>query len=424
MKKKNISTVDSEQDSCIPKTIEANADFLNLISDIIFRIDTEGMFTYLNKAVKELGYEPETLIGKHFNYIIHPDDIDKISRSDVLVRYINIKTGDNNAPKLFDERRTRTRVTKDLVFRLKPKNHQGKTSKELELLNPVYGEVMSSGEYVPDVSSTKKKFIGSVGIIRNVTARIKEMEQKDRLTNQIYQSQKMEAIGQLAGGIAHDFNNLLGSISGYAEIIRKKYSDNDPKLGRYSKSILSSAYRAAELTDKLLTFARKGNYKSTKANVHQIISDAFELIKHSIDENISINMELHAENHTINGEPNQIQNAIINIFLNAKDAMAEGGKLSITTSNIMLDREFLKSYKTNILSGDYILITIEDTGIGMDEPVKSRIFEPYYTTKEFGKGTGLGLACVYGVIEYHRGLITVESEPDKGSTFYIYFPIS
>ena len=190
MKKKNISTVDSEQDSCIPKTIEANADFLNLISDIIFRIDTEGMFTYLNKAVKELGYEPETLIGKHFNYIIHPDDIDKISRSDVLVRYINIKTGDNNAPKLFDERRTRTRVTKDLVFRLKPKNHQGKTSKELELLNPVYGEVMSSGEYVPDVSSTKKKFIGSVGIIRNVTARIKEMEQKDRLTNQIYQSQK------------------------------------------------------------------------------------------------------------------------------------------------------------------------------------------------------------------------------------------
>lgn len=424
MKKKNISTVDSEQDSCIPKTIEANADFLNLISDIIFRIDTEGMFTYLNEAVKELGYEPETLIGKHFNYIIHPDDIDKISRSDVLVRYINIKTGDNNAPKLFYERRTRSRATKDLVFRLKPKNHQGKTSKELELLNPVYGEVMSSGEYVPDVSSTKKKFIGSVGIIRNVTARIKEMEQKDRLTNQIYQSQKMEAIGQLAGGIAHDFNNLLGSISGYAEIIRKKYSDNDPKLGRYSKSILSSAYRAAELTDKLLTFARKGNYKSTKANIHQIISDAFELIKHSIDENISINMELHAENHTINGEPNQIQNAIINIFLNAKDAMAEGGKLSITTSNIMLDREFLKSYKTNILSGDYILITIEDTGIGMDEPVKSRIFEPYYTTKEFGKGTGLGLACVYGVIEYHRGLITVESEPDKGSTFYIYFPIS
>ncbi|MGD9201951.1 MAG: ATP-binding protein [Chitinispirillia bacterium] len=424
--KKNTNNYSNsnEQNFSVPKNIETDAAFLNLISDIIFRIDTKGKFVYVNNGVKNLGYEPEMLIGKHFSDIIHPDDIDKITRSNILDRYKNKKTGSKNSPKLFDERRTRNRATKDLVFRLIPKKHQGKTSRELELHNSIYGEVMSSGEYIPDVSSSKKKFIGSVGIIRNITDRIQHFEQKEKLNEQIFQSQKMEAIGQLAGGIAHDFNNLLGSISGYAELIRRKYSDKDPKLEKYSKSILSSAYRAATMTDKLLTFARKGNYQSVKANIHEIISDVLELTKCSIDDNILINLELNAEDPILNGEPNQIKNAVINIILNAKDAMPEGGKLFIRTRNKFLEKEFLRPLKGIILSGNYILLTIEDTGVGIDESIKPKIFEPFFTTKDIGEGTGLGLACVYGVMEYHRGLITVESKPGKGAKFYLYFPVS
>ncbi len=261
-----------------------------------------------------------------------------------------------------------------------------------------------------------------LGICRDIAARKQAELEKMNLEEQFRTLHKMEAIGQLAGGIAHDFNNILGAISGYAELIKQKYS-SDQRLEKYSTMILSAATRASDLTNKLLTFSRRGKLETTPFSTHSVLVDLLDLLERTIDKRIRIKRELMARKPIVCGDPAQFQTAIMNIALNARDAMAEGGDLLLRTEDIQIDENFSKQKAYSISPGPYIKITVSDSGTGMDEKTLSKIFEPFFTTKEQGKGTGLGLASVYGAIKSHNGYIEAQSELGKGSVFSIYLPV-
>ncbi len=263
-----------------------------------------------------------------------------------------------------------------------------------------------------------------LGIARDISKRKHVEEEKIKLEEQLFQAQKMEAIGQLAGGIAHDFNNMLGAISGYADMIKRKFSDGNPKLEKYVNRILDAALRSADLTNKLLTFARKGKHQVAIINIHDAIQGVINLFEHTIDKRITISTALNAKPPMVVGDNTQIQNAILNIAVNALDAMPEGGGLTFATSIEKLDDLFVASRPYKINPGTYLKLSISDTGVGMDEVTQNHIFEPFFTTKDPGKGTGLGLASVYGTVKSHEGFIEVGSKINQGSTFTIYLPIT
>lgn len=261
---------------------------------------------------------------------------------------------------------------------------------------------------------------------RVISARFTESEiQRERssMDQQFRVSQKMEAVGQLAGGIAHDFNNILGAVAGYAEMINRKFGALDPKLEKYSASIISAARRAADLTSKLLAFARRGKYQAVKINVHDAVNEVVRILHQTISEKISVEKTLEAPNPAVIGDPTQIQNALLNIAFNARDALPDGGTISFHTENITLDERFMKSHTYSVKAGRYFLLTIADNGVGMESAVRERIFEPFFTTKEVGKGSGLGLASVYGTVKAHDGYVDVETDLGKGSIFKIYLPV-
>ncbi|HAE37245.1 MAG TPA: hypothetical protein DCG57_01250 [Candidatus Riflebacteria bacterium] len=238
------------------------------------------------------------------------------------------------------------------------------------------------------------------------------------LEERVRQGEKMEAIGQLAGGVAHDFNNQLSGILGYAELLAKKL-DNEPQLKKMAESIMTSALRSADLTRQLLAFARKGKFVSTPVDTHHLIAEVISLLQHSIDRRITIIQQLEAEIPVVAGDPGQLQNAILNLAINARDAMPDGGTLSFFTANI----DFHEKVRGHDLPpGSYLQICVTDTGTGMNEEVKSRLFEPFFTTKQHGKGTGLGLAASYGAIKNHGGAISVYTEMHKGTTFRVLLP--
>jgi PAS domain S-box-containing protein len=255
-----------------------------------------------------------------------------------------------------------------------------------------------------------------LGFVTDIT-KIKEIEE------QLRQSEKMQAIGQLAGGVAHDFNNQLAGILGYAELLNEEVTDN-PDLSSYSRHIITAARRSADLTRQLLAFARKGKYLSVQCDLHQILQEAIDLLRRSIDKRITIDPHLNATCRYATGDPSQLQNALLNIGINARDAMPDGGTLSFHTEEIRLTPEKCDDSAFDILPGDFICISITDTGIGMSSEVQAHMFEPFFTTKEMGHGIGMGLAAVYGTIKNHRGLIEVESSPDIGTCFRIYLPLA
>jgi signal transduction histidine kinase len=244
-----------------------------------------------------------------------------------------------------------------------------------------------------------------------------------RLQEQLHQSQKMDTVGHLAGGIAHDFNNMLTGILGSAEVIKKsaEESGND-EIREYIDIVIDAAGRAAELTSKLLAFSRRGKAISTTIDVHDSIRSAIMLLKRSIDKKIEIVDNLTAERHSIVGDPSLIQNAFLNIALNANDAMPDGGKMVFASAVVHLDDEFIRKYPS-VSRGDYIEIQISDTGTGIAKDILPRIFDPFFTTKPVGKGTGLGLSAVYGAVTMHKGTIAVYSEEGVGTVFKIYLPL-
>jgi PAS domain S-box-containing protein len=259
--------------------------------------------------------------------------------------------------------------------------------------------------------------------IRDITERRRAEEEKTKLEDQLRQSQKLEAIGQLAGGVAHDFNNLLGGIMGSAELI-KMHEKKDTETNKYADRIIHSTTKAADLTRQLLTFARKARVNFTQVEICGRIENVIELLRHSIDRKIEIITKFMAGPCFIQGDSNMLENALLNIAINARDAMPRGGTLTFTTSNEIIAQNTIRSEGDAIKPGSYICVAITDTGTGMDKETQKRIFEPFFTTKEAGKGTGLGLAAVYGCVRQHNGYINVDSEIGAGTTFTIYLPES
>ncbi len=258
--------------------------------------------------------------------------------------------------------------------------------------------------------------------LRDITEQKKAMEELTKTQEQLHQTQKMEAIGQLAGGIAHDFNNQLAGILSFADLLRDKLR-SDPALLEWIEYIVTGINRATDLTSQLLAFSRKGKTLSISIDVHSIIKEVSKLLEHTLDKRIELQVQLLAKSSIISGDASQLQNAILNLAINARDAMNKGGTITITTENVHLDQAFCKESLFELHEGAYLCFSIHDNGKGMNKETLERIFEPFFTTKAQGEGTGLGLAGVYGTIKNHKGAIFVQSEPDHGTEFTVYFPL-
>ncbi|MDD2320083.1 MAG: PAS domain-containing protein [Geobacteraceae bacterium] len=256
--------------------------------------------------------------------------------------------------------------------------------------------------------------IGVVGITRDITNHRK-------LENQLNHLQKMDAIGQMAGGIAHDFNNILTAIIGYGHLLQLKMECDSP-LRKYADNIMFASERAADLTKNLLAFSRKQAYHPQTAELNTIIRKIDPLLSRLIREDIALRWEIHSFDLPVMADVVQIEQVLINLVTNARDAVQNGGTILIKTLPVHLENEFIEAFGFGT-PGDYATFSISDTGMGMDEKTRERIFEPFFTTKQKGKGTGLGLAIVYGIIKQHNGYITVESEPGSGTTLTVYLPL-
>ena len=261
-----------------------------------------------------------------------------------------------------------------------------------------------------------------IGGEKRILAQVRDIDDRKRMEEQLLQAEKLQAVGTLAGGVAHDFNNQLTGIIGWTDLIRDRITDN-PDLETATSNILTSAKRASDLTAQLLAFARKGKFESKPLDVHLLIKEVTELLAHTIDKRISIETRLEAEAPFTTGDPSQLQNAVLNLGVNARDSMPQGGRMLFATRNLDLDRDQEKCRRWKLEPGPFVEISVSDTGDGMDALTLKSIWEPFFTTKKATKGTGLGLSSVYGTVNNHQGCIDVSSTPGEGSTFRILLPV-
>ncbi len=231
----------------------------------------------------------------------------------------------------------------------------------------------------------------------------------------------MEAVGILAGGVAHDFNNLLTAVQGFSELLLMEMDEKAPGYSDILK-IHEAGLRGAELVRSLLAFSRKAEIKPRPINLNHEVTRIEKLLSRTIPKMIKIELHLEGDLAAVNADPDQMGQVLMNLAVNAEQAMPDGGNLTIATANISLDEGYCRSCREIIQPGDYVLLTVSDTGHGMNEKTLEHIFEPFFTTKGVGKGTGLGLAMVYGIVRQHGGHITCDSQPNEGSTFKIYLP--
>ncbi len=271
----------------------------------------------------------------------------------------------------------------------------------------------------PEEDIRMLQMIGQV--FANVLERKRSEELLHEKEHQLRHAQKIEAVGQLAGGIAHDFNNVLTAIIGYASVLSLKMKEDDP-LRINVEAILAATERATSLTRGLLTFSRKQIINPVPVNLNDIIRRVENILSRVIGEDVGLRTVLADENMFVLADCVQIEQVLINLVNNSRDAMPDGGELIINTHSVMIGSDFIKKHGFG-KEGMYALISVVDTGIGMDEKTKEKIFEPFFTTKEVGKGTGLGLSIVYGIIARHNGYIDVYSKPEEGAIFNIYLPI-
>ncbi|MDA8412815.1 MAG: response regulator [Desulfobacteraceae bacterium] len=282
---------------------------------------------------------------------------------------------------------------------------------------------------VSPIFDQENKLVGSVHYARDITERKK-------LEEQLLQSQKMEVVGQLSGGIAHDLNNILTSIIGFATLVDMRMNESDPQK-EHLGHVLAAADRAAELTKSLMAFSRKQIINPQPVDLNQIIAKTEKFMRRIIPEDIEVRTSFKKDALVINADAGQIEQVLMNLGANARDAMPNGGflsreadpvdmpgggLLSIETDTVAMDDDFVKAHGFGE-PGVYALLTFSDNGVGMDAEIRKRVFEPFFTTKEVGKGTGLGLSIVYGIIKQHKGFITVYSEPGAGTTFRVYLPL-
>jgi signal transduction histidine kinase/CheY-like chemotaxis protein len=270
------------------------------------------------------------------------------------------------------------------------------------------------------ITNSEGQPMGFRGVLRDVSERKRIEEERLKLESQLHQAQKMESIGTLAGGIAHDFNNILMGIQGNASLMILKIDSSHPNFEK-AKNIERYVQNGTELTKQLLGFARRGKYNLKATDLNETIDKSSALFGRTKKE-IQIHTRFAEDIWTVEVDRGQIDQALLNLYVNAGQAMPEGGDLYLETENVVLDHNYVKPYRVD--PGRYVKITVVDTGVGIDKVNQKRIFEPFFTTKEMGRGTGLGLASVYGIIKSHGGYINVYSEKNQGTTFTIYLPAS
>ncbi|MBF0590640.1 MAG: PAS domain S-box protein, partial [Nitrospirae bacterium] len=339
--------------------------------------DTQGIIEYVNSKFTEItGYPPEEVIGREVNLFLGPP----VGEMDSL--WNTIRAGGQW--------------------------HGGFQSKK-----------KNGSTFYEQASITSIK--DHDGVITHFLAVKEDVTERKKLEEQLRQSQKMEAIGQLAGGVAHDFNNILSAIIGYGYVLQLKTKEEDP-IRNYADQILTSAERAVKLIKSLLTFSRKQQLQTEPVNINEVIKISQKMLSRLIGEDVEFTTRLFPDELIIMADTNQLTQVLMNFATNARDAMPHGGIFTISTEIAELDEAFLSSHGYGSL-GRYALMTVSDTGSGMDDEVKDKIFEPFFTTKPTGKGTGLGLSIVYGIVKQHGGYITVYSQPSLGVTFKVYFPL-
>lgn len=358
---------------------------LHSIGDGVIVINQKGSVTIMNAVAEELtGWNAQEASGKLI--------------SDILT-IKNSETGERifYSSDSFREYKNKTKLLRN------------------KILVSLDGTEKIISENVSLIMDKTGERIGAVLVFRDIT-------EYQKLEDELRQSQKLESIGQLAGGIAHDFNNMLGAIMGSAELLLIHLKDNE-FLRKYGESILNASEKAADLTHKLLAFSRKGKIKNEPVDIHKAIENVITLLQRSIDRRIEIVLSERAEKCMIMGDNTLIENAILNIGINSRDAMHDGGIIRIITENIFLDSKFCEISSFKIKPGYYIVIKILDNGTGIPKDIQRKVFEPFFTTKEAGKGTGLGLSAVYGTVKEHIGMIKLDSEPGEGTSFTIFLPL-
>jgi PAS domain S-box-containing protein len=262
---------------------------------------------------------------------------------------------------------------------------------------------------------------GFAKITRDMTERLQQQHALEQARAALAQAQKMEALGQLSGGIAHDYNNLLHVIRNAVEVLGHRLRTTEPDTQRLLDMIQRNADRAAMLTQRLLAFSRRQPLEAKPVNPNRLVAGMAELLRHSLGEAIAMETVLAGGIWLVLADSNQLESAILNLAVNARDAMPQGGKLTIETANVFLDEAYAAAAQ-DLGPGQYVMIAVSDTGVGMERDVAERAFDPFFTTKEVGKGTGLGLSQVYGFIKQSGGHVTLYSEPGQGTTIKMYLP--
>jgi len=285
------------------------------------------------------------------------------------------------------------------------------------------GEIFQTENTVSLLRDASGETFGIVRVVRDISERKRAEKEREQLRSQLFQAQKMEAIGTLTGGIAHDFNNLLTIINGYTELILSEKTEDDPNYS-VLKKILQTGRKGAELVQRLLALSRKGDLSPRPLELNSVIENSVALMKRTFPKIVEIETVPEKDLGMVNGDAEQVEQVLMNLCINAKEAMPEGGKIRIETKNVTVDEKYCRLHPEG-KPGSYVLIEVSDTGTGMHKETRERMFDPFFSTKgwDFNKGIGLGLSVAKGIVEQHSGWIGCQSELGKGTTFRIYFPV-